>query len=319
MERFETGELMGYDTGKSKLYQKTGLAKSLLAMDLLSKNAGDRIQPISEYQEKFGVSRGTVQNAFTCLKDCGAIVLEHHGHQGTYIEKLDYQKLQENCVRKELLGIMPLPYSLTYEGFATAIYEELDELYFNMAYARGAVGRIDLVESGTYQFAVCSRYAAEQSIASGKEIEIVFDFGPGSFLSKHVLLLSDQSKSGIVDGMKVAYDSNSLDQSRITENIIKGRTVTLIPIRTQQTIGALMDGTIDAGVWNYDDILENHHDGLKTVALSASDYNEAFSAAVLVVKRGEEALKALLKKYISPERVLRILNEVREKKREPFF
>ena len=112
---------MGYEVGKSILYQKTGLAKSLLALDLLSKNTGDRIQPISEYQEKFGVSRGTVQNAFTYLKECGAVVLEHHGHQGTYIEKLDYHKLQENCMRKELLGIMPLPYSLTYEGFATAM------------------------------------------------------------------------------------------------------------------------------------------------------------------------------------------------------
>ena len=71
---------MGYEVGKSILYQKTGLAKSLLALDLLSKNTGDRIQPISEYQEKFGVSRGTVQNAFTYLKECGAVVLEHHGN-----------------------------------------------------------------------------------------------------------------------------------------------------------------------------------------------------------------------------------------------
>ena len=41
---------------------------------------------------------------------------------------------------------MPLPYSRTYEGFATAIYEQLKEYRFNMAYARGAVGRIQLVE-----------------------------------------------------------------------------------------------------------------------------------------------------------------------------
>lgn len=310
---------MGYEVGKSTLYQKTGLAKSLLALDLLSKNTGDRIQPISEYQEKFGVSRGTVQNAFTYLKECGAVELEHHGHQGTYIEKLDYHKLQENCMRKELLGIMPLPYSLTYEGFATAIYSELDELNFNMAYARGAVGRIELVVSGTYQFAICSRYAAEQSISSGKKIEIAFDFGPGSFLSKHVLLLADESKDGICDGMKVAYDSKSLDQSRITNNIVKGKKITLIPIRTQQTIGALIDGTIDAGVWNYDDVLENHHDRLKVVSLAETDYNNSFSTAVLVIKTGDEALKALLKKYISVERVLGILSEVREKRREPFF
>ena len=43
------------------------------------------------------------------------------------------------------MGIMPLPYSQTYEGFATAIYEQLKKLKFNMAYARGAVGRICLL------------------------------------------------------------------------------------------------------------------------------------------------------------------------------
>ena len=124
---------------------------------------------------------------------------------------------------------------------------------------------------------------------------------------------------GICDGMKVAYDRKSLDQSRITDNIVKGKEITLIPIRTQQTIGALMDGTIDAGVWNYDDVLENHHDRLKVVSLPESDYNNSFSTAVLVIKTGDEALKALLKKYISVERVLGILSEVREKRREPFF
>ena len=46
------------------LYQKIGLVKNLLALDLMSRNAGDRILPISEYQDKFGVSRGTIQNAF---------------------------------------------------------------------------------------------------------------------------------------------------------------------------------------------------------------------------------------------------------------
>ena len=55
------------------------------------------------------------------------------------------------------------------------------------------------------------------------------------------------------------------------------------------------------------------------VSLAETDYNNSFSTAVLVIKTGDEALKALLKKYISVERVLGILSEVREKRREPFF
>lgn len=218
------------------------------------------------------------------------------------------------------MGIMPLPYSQTYEGFATAIYEQLKKLKFNMAYARGAVGRIQLVESGTYQFAIVSQYAAEHAISYGRNIECLMNFGAGSFLSKHILLLRDQKAEGIMDGMKVAYDEDSLDQSRITRNLIKDKKVHLVDIRTQQTISSLLDGTIDAGVWNYDDIIENHRlDDLKIVFLAEDQYNNMFSTAVMVIKKGNENLAELLMKYISVEGTLKILGEVRDGIRRPYF
>ncbi len=302
------------------LYQKIGVTIEKLALDLLSKNVGDRIQPISQYQEDFAVSRGTIQNAIRYLEEAGAVNLTHHGHQGTYIAGLDYGKLQENCLRKGLMGIMPLPYSATYEGFATAIYEQLKDLRFNMAYARGAAGRIDLVVSGAYQFAVSSQYAAEYAIDSGKEIEVVLNFGTGSFLSQHVLLLRDVTMDGIVDGMRVAYDSDSLDQSKITQNLVKGKQVELVGIRTQQTIAALRAGIIDAGVWNYDDILENHHlEELKVVFLDASEYNKMFSTAVLLVRKDGGYLKEVLKKYINVKQTMEILEDVRNGRRTPSY
>ena len=302
------------------LYQKIGVTIEKLALDLLSKNVGDRIQPISQYQEDFAVSRGTIQNAIRYLEEAGAVNLTHHGHQGTYIAGLDYGKLQENCLRKGLMGIMPLPYSATYEGFATAIYEQLKDLRFNLAYARGAAGRIDLVVSGAYQFAVSSQYAAEYAIDSGKEIEVVLNFGTGSFLSQHVLLLRDVTMDGIVDGMRVAYDSDSLDQSKITQNLVKGKKVELVGIRTQQTIAALRAGIIDAGVWNYDDILENHHlEELKVVFLDASEYNKLFSTAVLLVRKDGGYLKEVLKKYINVKQTMEILEDVRNGRRTPSY
>ncbi len=302
------------------LYQKKGVTISNLALNLLSKDVGDRIAPISYYQEEFQVSRGTMQNAFNYLKDIGAVRLTHHGHQGTYIEALDYGKLQENCVQQEIMGIMPLPYSATYEGFATAVYAQLDRLKFNMAYARGAVGRIQLVESGTYQFAVTSQYAAEHAVACGKEIETLMEFGAGSYLSRHVLLLRDRQAEGICDGMRVAYDRDSLDQSRITENLIRDRQVEKVNIRTQQTISALLDGTIDAGVWNYDGTIEDRYlSQWNMVFLKEDEYNNQFSTAVIVIKKGSASLAELLKKNISVGVTLKILNEVRSGKRRPYF
>lgn len=46
--------------GEKVLYQKIGVTIRELALSLLSKNVGERIQSISRYQEEFQVSRGTI-------------------------------------------------------------------------------------------------------------------------------------------------------------------------------------------------------------------------------------------------------------------
>ena len=267
-----------------------------------------------------GVSRGTVQNAFQYLKKMGAIALVSHGHLGTYIESIDYVKLQDCTLVKEIMGIMPLPYSRTYEGFATAIYEQMKDYRFNMAYARGAVGRIKLVETGSYQFAVCSQYAAEYAMEQGCEIQIAMNFGTGSFLSKHVLILGEQYAAGIQDGMRIGYDRDSLDQSEITKRLICGKQVTLVDIRVQQTLSAVESGMIDAGVWNYDDIIENQSlGGLHLEFLEEDEYNSKFSAAVIVIQKGDQALEEFLKKNIRKEYTLMILEKVRRREMHPFY
>ena len=303
---------------ENQLYQKTGITVSLLAMGLLSKKAGDRMPTIAEYQEEFQVSRGTIQNAFQHLKNSGAITIKSHGHLGSFIGSIDYGRLQSYCIQKDLLGVMPLPYSVNYEGFATAIYEELNRYHFNMAYVRGAVGRISLVESGSYQFAVCSQYAAEKAVKEGKNIEVVLNFGPSSFLSRHVLLLRDKEKSGIEDGMRVAYDSNSLDQSKLTRDIIAGKNVKLVDLRIQNTIRALKDNKIDAGIWNYDAI-DKDQDEVKVVFLERTRDMERLSAAVIVIKKNNQALKELLAGAINAERVMQTVEDVVKGKKNPDF
>lgn len=304
----------------SVLYQKIGVTISNIALSLLSKKTGDRIDSVTEYQQACGVSRGTIQNAFQHLKKIGAVVLVSRGHLGTFIEGMDYEKLQESCLIKEMIGIMPLPYSRTYEGLATAIYDQLGSFRFNMAYIRGAVGRIRLVENGTCQFALCSRYAAEDSIRKGSKIEIILDLGPGSFLSRHILLLRDREASGITDGMRVAYDEQSVDQQEITKRLVQGKKVTLVDLHIRQTLGALADGRIDAGVWNQDDLEENSHlKRFRNVEIPEGSYDQRFTTAVLVMRQNDPYLKELLTKNISREYTLTILEEVRQRKRETSF
>ena len=163
----DAGDIYEGRWGKGSLSENR-CYNSRISTESAFKNVGERIQSISRYQEEFQVSRGTIQNAICYLKEVRAVELVSCGHLGTFIEKIDYEKLQECCLTQGLMGIMPLPYSLIYEGMATAMYEQLKDLRFNMAYVRGAIGRIELVESGAYHFAIGSQFAVEHEIQCGK-------------------------------------------------------------------------------------------------------------------------------------------------------
>lgn len=299
------------------LYQKTGLTVSRLAQDLMSRVEGERIPSISEYVEKFQVSRGTIQNSLAYLKERQAVVLVSRGHMGTCIKQIDYARLQSYIFDKGLLGSMPIPYSHTYQGLATALYEALSPFSMNLVYARGAEYRLQLVTQGVCQFAVCSRYAAEQAIEDQAHVAIAVDLGPGSFLSRHVLVLRDPNVNGIENGMRVAYDRTSPDQRQITERLTEGvKGVHFVELRAHQTVSAIRSGAIDAGVWNMDEIVESAYEGLHLVDLGPSVRSDDFSSAVLVVREEEDASRLLLQRNVKPEQVKAVQDAVREGRME---
>lgn len=301
----------------SELYQKIGIVVNRLAQDLLTRRVGDRIPSISEYQNKLQVSRGTIQNGLNYLKDRGAIVLTSRGHLGTYLEYQDYRKLQECSFNKELLGSMPMPYSLCYQGLATALFRAFSSYAFNLVYVRGSESRLKLLSSGVCQFTVCSRYAAEEAIRCQSDIEIAVDLGPGTYLTRHVLLLREPDKTAIGSGMRIAYDSASLDHRHLTELMSAGvRNVRLVDRKAHQTIRAIRAGEIDAGIWNLDEILESGYEGLNIVPIPQFSDGTAFSSAVLVVKRGDEYMASLLRQCVQPDMVRGIQLAVRENRLE---
>ncbi len=294
------------------LFQKIGITVNQLAQDMLSRKVGDRIPSISEYQQQLQVSRGTIQNALNYLKDNGAITLESHGHLGSFIRTLDYRRLQECSFNRELLGSMPLPYSVSYQGLSTALFEILKPFTFNLVYARGAASRLKMVTSGLCQFTICSRYAAEEAIRTHQDLAIAVDLGPGSYLTRHVLLLHDADDKGISDGMRVAYDRDSVDHRDITDLLVAGhKRIQLVDIKAHQTVRAVMNGDVDAGVWNYDEILETGYQGLNVAPIQGVSDISIYSSAVLVVNSQDENMLRLLRQYVQPQEVARIQNAVR--------
>ena len=207
---------------------------------------------------------------------------------------------------------MPLPYSMCYQGLATALYRMLSPYAFNLLYSRGAESRMKLLTAGMCQFTVCSRYAAEDAIRCHADVEIAVDLGPGTYLTRHVLVFREAGRTDIKSGMRVAFDPASVDHRHLTEQICAGiRGVKLVELKAHQTIRAILSGDLDAGVWNLHDILESGYEGLNVVPIRQFTDLSAFTSAVLVIRKGDEGMAQLLRQYVRVPTVRQIQDAVR--------
>ncbi|PTO38654.1 hypothetical protein C6P52_07970 [Enterococcus mundtii] len=292
--------------------KKKGIIVNYLASDLLQKKKGDRVLSVTEYQNKFEVARGTVQNAWTFLKEINAIKVKSHGHMGTFIEEIDYGVLQEYALSDTILGTMTLPYSKLYEGLATGIYETFrgNNIKLNLAYIRGSKERVRSIANKTYRFAVISKFAAKQAISSGEPIEISLDFGRHSYLSEHVLLFRDKNQDRIEKNMKIAIDHSSIDQQLLTKTIVNDEQVEYVEMAGHQIISALQNGQIDAGIWNFDEIRDKDHQGLYHVPLKQSEMEIDMSTSVIITHNSDTSMKAFFKKSVDKEKILSIQRDV---------
>jgi len=116
----------------------------------------------------------------------------------------------------------------------------------------------------------------------------------------------------------VAYDAGSTDQSTLTKEIVAGKNVKLVDMKIQNTISALRDNRIDAGIWNYD-AMDKNQDEVKIVFLDGIRDMDQLSAAVIVIKKNNHALKEVLISAIDIMRVLKTVEDVEQGKKKSNF
>ncbi len=291
---------------KSSFITKNAQAIEYIAKYFILQDVGSRIFTISQFEENINVARGTIQNSIKMLTSIGAVKIKSHGHLGSYLVHKDSKLLLQFAGINFIVGVMPLPYSRIYEGLSTAILftmENESNIPVNMAYMRGAQRRIQMVLNQRYDFAVISKFAADNYLNDNHDIEIIKEFKPGSYLSKHVLMLSDPNCSEIQDGMKVGIDYDSIDQSLLTKEACKGKNVEFIHVSYTQLLEKIISKEIDATVWNGDEIdtklIEFHTIPL---VLEADDNTRA----VVIVDSKRSELKKILNDLINEKEVERI-------------
>lgn len=287
-----------------KLLSKNGLSTMTLAKEFLFWQLGEKIPTVSDLKEKVGLARGTIQNSIKFLQENGAIKLESKGHLGTFLIAKNTTILLAFAGITSIVGVMPLPYSKRYEGFATGLIVAMENQYnlpASMAYMRGATNRIAMLLADRYDFAIVSRYAANNIMKKNDSVEIVKAFGMHSYLSEHVIVFHDAKCKAIEDGMKIGIDHDSIDQKVLTEHACEGKNVEFVHVEYNQILEKIMNGELDAAIWNEDEITDKH---LRINYVSLPSENTGDTEAVMVVNAKRREMAGLLKELIDVQIVL---------------
>lgn len=306
------------DKIQAALMQKNGLVLMYLAQTLLAKQEGDKMETIINIAGELKVGRGTVQTALKNLQSFGALDFETRGHKGSIITQIDYGILMRISGIKNLVGVMPLPYSKRYEGLATGIYKTLNtkDISANLAFMSGAERRINSLLDGRYDFCIMSKLTARHYMEE-VPIEIIANLADKTYVNEHTLIVN-HSFNGFFDGMRIGVDHSSFDQVDITHRYFEGKNITIVPIKYNQIIEGIKNGTIDGSIWSLEENIINNID-LKFIDINQTTGNRENTQAVIVTRADETGIKNYFKRFFKSEQVEQIQKDVIENKIMPNY
>lgn len=292
------------------LNSKSSVVLKHLAEELLFVGLDTRIPRIEELSNKYGVGRGTIQNVLKKMEESHCIALESRGHLGTFLRNKNVDLLLQCCGVRSIIGVMPLPYSRKYEGLATAMHTSFEKIGIPLhcAFMRGATVRLNNVIDGRYDFALVSKYAALSAMSKSDDLVIVKEFGADSYVSRHALIFAEET-SGIQDGMKIGIDNYSIDQQVLTNLEVKGKNVEFINLNYMHLLNHLKAKSIDAMVWNVDEIDVSSFYLQELSSKEALDMDKEMSQAVCVINKNNPKMEFMFNQ-ISTDDVMEIQKQV---------
>lgn len=285
------------------MLKKNALAIQELSKEVMGLSKGARIATVKEYSAKFDLSVGTISKAIKEIESIGGIKLEKKGHMGTYIDSHNYKELWKLSGLSNIICVMPLPYLKRYEGLASGIKQVMgDKLYF--AYMRGGDTRIKFLERDNYHCAILSKLAAKEYIEEGRNIEIAFELGQGTYTGQHIIVHRNEKIK------RIGVDKNSRDHKFLTGmNFQNNEDSEFVNVNYSEIVEQLKRGNIDAAIWNLDNLKETGSD-LSYKNLENNKNALELTEAVIVVKKGQSWLINYLKKTLNKEKIRKHQNEV---------
>ncbi len=275
---------------------------------------------IATLAAKYGVGRGTVQAALDLLRIEAALEIATRGPAASVLAACDRGRLWQAVGRRGLMLLLPLPYSLRVMGLATALARTLRgcAVSHSLAYMRGARSRLEALAEGRADLAVTSRLAADEALAvAGLDVEILLRLGPETYAGAQGWLVREGFEFWPEHPL-IGVDLASADQSLAPREaaacgVPSPRWVEVPYLRWQ---AAVASGEVDAVLWPLDVVPS--HTGLKVHPTDlVSHLMPRMGEAVLLVRRGDEAVRSLLAPLLQAATLRAIQVQVMEGRMEP--
>ena len=295
-----------------------------IARDMVAMPIGCKISTITEYAEKFNISRGTVQNAITYLSEKEAITIQKKGHMGTHLIHKDIDKIWSYTGWGSLTGVMSLPLNLLSSGLATGICECMKQhnINFNCIFIQGSKTRIEALANNKYDFGIASSLTALILKDRYKTLEVVSELEGCGYAGRYVLLFSDHKHNRLEDGMTIAVDPSSIDQLYLTDSLCKNVNIKRLETTYINTYKNVALGNADVTVGRLD-IINDTYANMHYVDLNLPDYTsqqvEDFSKAVILAGQDNYGLKNLLLEVLNPAEIGDIQSKVMSQQMFPSY
>jgi YhfZ C-terminal domain/Helix-turn-helix domain len=296
---------------------QTGKATVGVARLLLHHSQGEKLPRMMDFAHKLKTGNGTIQEAFTYLTKLEAIAVEAHGARGSYLAAIDYPLLWRYAGNEWIIGSMPLPYTLRYEGMATAFYAQMTAsgLPFNMTYQRGSLVRGEMVRKNHYHYAVTSLLAAEHLSSQYPEITIIVRLPRGSYVSEHVLVSRvprDQIR-------RIGVDTSSLDVMLLTDEEFQGENnCEKVHSTGAQVLDLLQEEQFDAIIWNRDGV-QVVPNNVMLLPLQGDVQKREMATQAVIIALQDAPVRHVLLSIFSPEHITLIQQEVLSRQRLPRY
>ncbi len=216
---------------QEKLMSRNGLATVKLAKQLLNMPVGERIPTVVEMAGGNKMAVGTTFNALRTLTNDKAIEVIPRGHLGSFLVSKNINLLLGFAGIRHFIGVMPLPHDKKYEGLATALMSQLEEVStipVDMAYMADAEKRVEKVLAERYDFAIVSKAEADELLKNEKLVQVTV-FEKGSYVAENAdtqegsdvaVMLAAKDNEEVATLLKSLVDVAKI--AEIQEKVVKG-------------------------------------------------------------------------------------------------